>query len=304
MLLLPGQKKVCILLMVNLMFNQIKTFITSKILYNISKIVLTNFNGNDNYMTYAKKLLTTKIQPNGITALFMGQTDLDTGLWFPIKKMTWKYLNGEYLDLKTVFTHGAEKLKNMYPEKSPFLLSGNLKRISRSNNISACPWRNRMPINRQPDPSLFSCLGLSPNPPYDPISYVSRSGGYRYGDTNDLFPEILPDPDGDYHFIFRPVDSYVFTNPNQPELETITEGEIVTPQLVEAQIKLSCQSQIIGIAPGYIRELIKKYQEQLSIKIYQVNYGLPLEYQFLCQATLNQNSGIPFTELEYQPQSV
>jgi hypothetical protein len=38
-------------------------------------------------------ILQTKQQTQEITALYMGQTDLETGLWLPIQKMTWDYID-------------------------------------------------------------------------------------------------------------------------------------------------------------------------------------------------------------------
>lgn len=157
-----------------------------------------------------------------------------------------------------------------------------------------------MPVNREPDPKMLESLGLDFNQ-FDPIEYVARSGGYRYGDCEDLFPEVQPDRLGNYNFVFRTVDSYTFSTPNRPELNSINVGDKVLATLIEGRLKLQCQDYIIGSTPPYIRELYKKYREHLKISVFKVNPEVPYEYQFLLLASLNQKIGIPFSELEYQP---
>lgn len=251
-------------------------------------------------MNYRKDRLANTIEQNQITALYMGQTDIQMGLWFPIQKMTWEYVGGEYINCITVFTRGAEKLQQMYPQRPHIVTLGSLDHVRRSRILNRCSFANRMPLKRLPSKNKLEALGLDPNTPVDPIVYVSRSGGYRYGDRNDLFPETAPDTWGNYNFIFRPVDCYKFASNDLPLLKNLKEGNQVTP-LIREKVELKCNNQVIGVAPGYIKQLIKKYQDNLKIWIKRINYDVPPEYQFLCQATLPKDVGVPFSESEYQP---
>lgn len=251
-----------------------------------------------NYISFLPRL---EDQTNRITAMFMGRTDLTTGLWFPIQKMTWKRQNHEYVDCVTVYTKGALKLEELHPEIPNLVTFGNLSQVFKYRDIYSCSWSNRLPVNRDPDPQTLEYLGLDPDALVDPILYAERSGGYRHGDRQDLFPEVQADERGNYNFVFRNVDAFQFTTANRPQLHQIQIGEAVTADLVEGKIRLNCQGYDVGSAPPYIRELSKKYRADLNICIYQVNPNAPFEYQFLFKASLNQEIGIPFCEPEYEP---
>ncbi len=231
----------------------------------------------------------------------MGRTDMTTGLWFPIQKMTWIRQNYEYVDCTIVFTKGAKKLEELHPDIPNLVTFGNLEQVFKYRDIYSCGWSNRLPVNRDPDPQILKYFGLDPDAPLDPILYAERSGGYRHGDRRDLFPEVQADEQGNYNFVFRNVDASQFTTANRPELHSFQIGEAVTASMVEGKIKLHCWGYDLGSAPPYIRELYKKYQDSLNISIYQVNKDAPFEYQFLFKASLNQERGIPFSEPEYEP---
>jgi hypothetical protein len=248
-------------------------------------------------------VLTQLKQINQITALFMGQTDLKTGLWFPIKKMTWDYIDGEYLNCITVYTTGARRLLQMYPNNPHLVGFGSLDRVRKDKDIYRCPFANRMPLSREPLPEKLSVLGLDSEASerVDPVKYVARSGGYRHGDNNDLFPEITPDVNGVYNFYFLPISSYQIAHPDDGEFDYLTPGEKLNPILIDNQIKLQHLHTIIGSTPGYITELIKKYQDALALSIAKINSNVPKNYKLLCRASLDRSIGTPFKELEYQP---
>lgn len=240
-------------------------------------------------------------QANRITAMFMGRTDMMTGLWFPVQKMTWTRQNYEYVDCTTVFTQGAKKLEELHPDKPNIVTVGSLEQIFLYRDIYSCGWSNRLPVNRDPDPQILKYFGLLPDASLDPILYAERSGGYRHGDRQDLFPEVQADGQGNYNFVFRNVDASQFTTANKPELHQIKVGEEVTADIVDGKIRLNCRGYDVGSAPNYIRELHRKYQDNLNIRVYQVNKDAPFEYQFLFLASLNQEIGTPFSEPEYKP---
>ena len=237
---------------------------------------------------------------NKITALFLGRTDKSTGLWFPIQKMTWGKTNSKYTDCITVFTNGARQLEQLYPTQPNIVTFGSLNQIIESESIDSCSWSNRMPVGREPNPNIIKFLGLDPNADLDPVIYVARDGGYRHGDLRNIFPQIEPDPFGKYNFIFRNVDSYCFSPENKSELNCIEETETVMPQFIDGRLQLICHNSFIGYAPPHIRELYKKYRNNLKIEIYKVNRQAPFAYQFLLVASLDREIGIPFSEIEYQ----
>lgn len=244
--------------------------------------------------------MTETLRKNQIKSLFMGQTE--DNFWFPVAKMTWDYEEGEYRNCKVFYLKGAAELEQLYP-KNPYIVSlGSLERVFTSKDIKTCFWHKRLPVNRPvANPKMFEKLGLSGNPPYDPVEYIARSGGYWKGDSNDLFPEVLPDKEGNYNFYFRPVDCWSFSTPNRPELENIAVGEIVKPLFFGEKIKLECQKKIIGTVPGYIRYLIDKYKEALKLTVAVVNDSLPYEHQTLVRACLSRDVGVPFIEEIFQP---
>jgi hypothetical protein len=239
-----------------------------------------------------------KLETNKISALYMGQTDLITGQWFPIKKMTWDYIDGEYVNCITAYTNGAKILRDMYPHNPHLVGFGSLDRIR-------CSFANRMPLSRSPLPEKLEVLGLDSSNPddVDPVEYVARSGGYRLGDSNDLFPEILPDKNGSYNFYFLPHSSYEFVNLrdeiyslNYPEV-----GKKLHPLVSNEKMVLQYKNYIVGSIPGYITQMIAKYKDQLKINVVKVNLSVPRNYRLLCCASFSEFIGTPFTELEYQP---
>lgn len=236
-----------------------------------------------------------------IIAMFMGRTDATTGLWFPVQKMTWRRQNHEYVNCTTIFTKGAKKLEELHPEIPNLVTFGSLEQVFHYKDIYSCGWSNRLPVNRDPEPQIIKYLGLDPDAPLDPILYAERSGGYRHGDRQDLFPEVQADEQGNYNFVFRNVAKSQFTTANRPELNQLQVGEVVTANMFEGEIKLNCRGYDLGSAPPYIRELYKQYRDSLNICIYQVNQDAPFEYQFLLLACLNREVGIPFSEPEYEP---
>lgn len=231
----------------------------------------------------------------------MGRTDKVTRLWFPIQKMTWSYSGGEYSNCTLVFTQGAKKFEQLYPEQSNIITFSSLKQVIESENIHSCPWSNRMPVNQEPNPYIVKFLGLDRTSEIDFVEYVAINGGYRHGDMRNIFPEVRADNNGKYNFIFRNVDSYCFSTENKPELSSIKETEKVIPTFVEGRLQLNCRGLFIGYAPPHIKELYKKYRDDLEISVYKVNQQAPFEYQFLLLATLDRQIGVPFSELEYQP---
>lgn len=260
---------------------------------------------------------------NKITALFMGEIDTDTGNWFPIKKMTWgQKKRNNYVNCRIEFTQGANKYQMLHPNTKNLFMPRDTNKVMEYKDVLSCSWRNRMPVSRSLEAELKICLGFDSASSVDPIEFVARDGGHRYGDRRDLFPEIESDQQGNYNFIFRGVDSWVMSSDNRQNLETtISVGDRVSPLLKEdieqtswtanltlsdpipeaIRMKLYVKDQLVGYAPFWVKELYQKFGEAFEIKIYQKNLGMPFEYQFLFLATVNKDAGVPFSQPEYQP---
>lgn len=261
---------------------------------------------------------------NKITALFMGETDLHTGLWFPWQKMTWEKKKGtNYINLKIEFLEGAKGFRELYPKSENVVDYG---RVMNYRDISYCPWRNRMHFHRSMSESdrKFYDIDLelyrfSFNNEVDPIEYAVISGGYRHGDKCDIFPELAPDEQGNYNFIFRGQDAWYFSKENSPEIEAIPLGAKVTlqppaqekiqrgewkehtapPEVI--RMKMFAEGKLVGYAPPYIRELYKSFGENLQVVTCAKNLGVQLDDQFIFKAIINQKVGTPFSETRYQP---
>ena len=231
---------------------------------------------------------------NKITALFMGTTNIKTRLWVPFQKMTWTYCNGRYIDCKLVPTKGVEKHNpSIFPDKPP--------QTWVSPNFFYSRWSQRMPVSRPLNPETLEIMGLeNPFIGNDPVIYSSRSGGYRKGDNHDLFPEIEPNDEGKYNFVFPNFDSFAIGIKNEPELHQLKKDELVTPKLIEGRLELYCRNRLIGYAPPYIREMFKEFQQNLIIKIIKANRETFFHRQFLLLATLDKLVGIPFSGNDYQ----
>ena len=272
-------------------------------------------------MILIQKQKLTKPISNQVISLFMGEVDSKTGIWFPIKKMIWKEKQGNsYLDCSIHFIKGAQIYQSLYPERKNLFVPKDLKRIMKYEDILSCPWRNRMPVARPLEKELKMNLGFDSDASVDPVEFVARDGGYRNGDLCDIFPEVAPDEQGNYNFVFRGIDTWVMCSDNKPELETIPVGTKVRIQPLNKEkiapgewekpiielppetirMKMYVEDRMVGYAPHYIQELHRQFNEQLRIEIFQVNSKVPFEYQFLFLASVNQEAGIPYSEPKFQ----
>lgn len=251
----------------------------------------------------------------------MGEVDFDTGIWFPIKKMTWsEKKERNYLNCKIGFVEGAKQYQRLHPELKNLFMPRDINKVMQFRDVLSCSWRNRMPVSRPVEEKLKICLGLNSTNAVDPVEFVARDGGYRHGDLCNIFPEVAPNEQGNYNFVFRGIDRWVMSSSNKPELETISVGAKVTiqpptrekllsdewkkttiePPPEAIRMKLYAENYMVGYAPHYIQEFYRQFGEQLKIKILQVNSGVPFEYQFLFLATLSQKAGNPYLEPKLQ----
>ena len=258
---------------------------------------------------------------NQITSLFMGKLDFKTGLWFPVKKIIWKEKqNDSYKDCSIHFVKGAQMYSSLYSERKNLFIPKDLNRIMKYKDLIQSPLRNRIPVARALEKEVAICLGFNSDFPIDPVEFLARDGGYRHGDLYDIFPEVAPDKRGNYNFLFRGIDIWTMSTNNKPELETIpTQANVIIklpqrkivpgewkkpmlespPEAIRA--KMYVKNQMVGYAPHYIQELYQQFKEQLKIEVFQVNFGVPFEYQFLFLATVNQTlAEIPYSSEKFR----
>jgi hypothetical protein len=108
-----------------------------------------------------------------------------------------------------------------------------------------------MPLDRPQEMRWYlPSLGL-PSELDDPIAFVARSGGYRETDSLDIFPEVLPDPDGCYRFYFllRKLSSV-----DETVVKIVVKGDPIDIQDWWAIHQPT--GQRLGKVPGYIRDFL------------------------------------------------
>jgi hypothetical protein len=237
---------------------------------------------------------TSLCQGLDITALFLGWQDYQSDLWLPVAKMTWKDDLSQYCFR---YTKGMEFAIEISPiEKSSFIRHPDRLYRSHITENESLDFKSRMPLSRtRYVPKQQQWLGL-PEDPIDPIAYVSRSGGRRYQDSYDVFPEIEPDSQGNYHFHFLPLDVSKLEPDCYEYLLQLPPGhqlEVTADRLSDGRFQL-------GRLPGYLREMAPACPTAVQIEVARVNPNAPRFHSLLCHATVNGALLTPFTAPEYQ----
>ena len=236
----------------------------------------------------------TLSQGREITGLFLGWQDYQSDLWLPVAKMTWAPDLSRYCKQ---YTKGMERAIEISPiEKSSFIRHPSRLYQSQLSENESLNFKSRMPLSRTKYvPEHQQWLGL-PEDPIDPIAYVSRTGGKRINDSYDVFPEVKPDQDGNYHFYFLPFDLNKLDPDNYKYLLQLIPGvklRIANDRLKDGNVDL-------GRLPGYLREIARSCPEAIDIEVAQINRKAPQYIGLLCHATINGKLVTPFTETEYQ----
>lgn len=228
-----------------------------------------------------------------ITALFLGWQDYQSDLWLPVGKMTWAPDLSQYCFR---YTQGMEKVFQVSIIQRS-ILQNDIRRLSRvinTRNVST-EFKNRMPSKpTRYFPKHLTWLGLPPDP-IDSIAYVSRSGGKQHGDSFDVFPEVRPDPNGDYHFHFFPLNLCDVSPELHINLMKYLPGHSF--QIVDGMI----EDGMIGLGelPGYLLEIARSYPEAIEIELAQVNLKAPQSHSLLCHATIRGKFLTPFQSEPY-----
>jgi hypothetical protein len=229
-----------------------------------------------------------------ITALYLGWQHPQSDLWLPVAKMTWAPDLSEYCFR---YTQGMQKAIEISPiEKSAFIHQPQHLYQSHITQEESLKFKSRMPLSRTRDvPKQQEWLGLPPEP-IDPISYVSRSGGYRHHDSYDVFPEVNIGDDGCYHFFFLPLDPWK----TEPDIyQHLLEYESGCPLQIDGNA-VKNGSIIFGKLPGYLAAIAKSRPDAISLDVAQINPRSPHYYSLLCHATVNGSMYTPFTSSEYK----
>lgn len=229
-----------------------------------------------------------------ITGLFLGWQDYQSDLWLPVAKMTWAPDLSRYC---LRYTKGMERAIEISPiEKSSFITHPDRLYQSHVTENESLKFKSRMPLSRtRYVPQQQQWLGL-PEDPIDPIAYVSRSGGRRYQDSYDVFPEIKPDSQGNYHFHFLPLDISKLEPDCYEYLLQLAPGhqlEVTDGRLDDGRFQL-------GRLPGYLLEMARTCPWAIQIEVARVNPKAPQFHSLLCHATVNGALLTPFANPEYQ----
>lgn len=228
-----------------------------------------------------------------ITGLFMGWTDPVSKRWFPTKKMTWN--GGKYY---TVYLQGMRSAMEISEAHRTIVKAGlaKLDRVSVSSNIDVS-FRTRMPVNRPfTDVEELERMGLSTDlAHFDPFEYTARSGGGVGGDTSDLFPEVIPDNFGVYHFYFGigDIDGLDIT-------EHIYSLQLGSRLIIKDSLIYHDHS-LLGQAPGYIADLAKNHPQAIDLTVDKINHDVYRFGKLLCHARIDSRVTIPFSDAHYQP---
>ncbi len=229
-----------------------------------------------------------------ITALFLGWQDYQSDLWLPVANMTWKDDFSQYCFR---YTKGMARAIEVSPiQKSSFITHPDRLYRSQITQNESLKFKSRMPLSRTRYVSKQQqWLGL-PEDPIDPIAYVSRSGGRRYQDSYDVFPEIKPDSQGNYHFHFLPLDVSKLEPDCYEYLLQLAPGdrlEITDNRLNDGRFQL-------GRLPGYLQDKARNCPAAIQIEVARVNPKAPQFHSLLCHATVNGALLTPFAAPEYQ----
>jgi hypothetical protein len=229
-----------------------------------------------------------------ITALYLGWQHPQSDLWLPVAKMTWAPDLSEYCFR---YTQGMQKAIEISPiEKSSFIRHPDRLYKAHITETESLKFKSRMPLSRtRYVPKQQQWFGL-PEDPIDPIAYVSRSGGHRYQDSYDVFPEIKPDLQGSYHFYFSPLGINQLDPNDYEHLLQLAPGN----RLEVTDNRLSYGGFPLGRLPGYLLDMVRTCQEAVKIEVAKVNPKAPQFHSLLCHATVNGALLTPFAAPEYQ----
>lgn len=232
------------------------------------------------------------IENSKVTALFMGWTDPNTNLWFPIKKMTWN--DGKYY---TVYLRGMIAAMDVSAAHRTLVRAGlaKLDEVNISNEIEVS-FRTRLPVNRPfTDTHKLDRLCLSTDlSQFDPFEYVARSGGYG-NDNSEIFAQTNPDRFGTYNF-------YSGTR----YIEGVDPSEYISQLEVGDRLRIEKgsiyhQDILLGRASGYINDLVKYHPQAVNLTIAKINHDLYRFGKILCHLQVNGKVYEPFSDPYYQP---
>jgi hypothetical protein len=234
----------------------------------------------------------TTIANSKVTALFMGWTDPNTNLWFPIKKMTWN--DGKYY---TVYLRGMLAAMDASETHRTLVKAGlaKLDRVKISGDIEVS-FRTRIPVNRPfTDTNELERLGLSTDlSSFDPFEYIARSGGYG-NDNSEIFAQVDPDRSGIYHF-------YSGTR----YIEGVDPSEYISQLEVGDRLRVEKgsiyhQNLLLGRAAGYINDLVRYHPQAVSLTIAKINHDIYRFGKILCHLQVDGKVYEPFSDPYYQP---
>ena len=262
-------------------------------------------------MTTIKNIASTSIKDTAvqslrtdrITALYLGcktndLPNLTKPIWVPIYRMSWDDEGNFYYSYTKGFERHHEQLKGHIINPD-----GGFNRLWKTKHLDT-RFSTRIP-RRAEEMKIYDLLGVG-DVKGDYIAYLARSGGRRFGDNYDIFPEVQCNENGFYSFNFLIVGlgNKVKHNHDQVKLiaDTIEAVEPLELKIESEHSYIFCRGVELGYCPEYIHHLIKSDSYcQHQIEIERVNpesetYGgrivvnLQLKFDFA-----------PWQQSEFQP---
>ena len=212
------------------------------------------------------------LRTDRITALYLGcktndLPDFPRPIWLPIYRMSWDDEGYFYYSYTKGFEQHHEQLKGHII--NPI---GGFSQLWKTKHLDT-RFGTRIP-RRHDSMSEYDWLGIG-DAKGDYIACLARSGGRRFGDNYDIFPEVQPDFHGDYNFYFAVlglIDSIKQSDDAKTVFETLETGASLELKVGEEHSYIIGRGLELGHCPEYINRLLKLVSlQQQEIQVEQVN---------------------------------
>ena len=207
-----------------------------------------------------------------ITALYLGCKTNDLPnfpkpIWLPIYRMSWDLEGYFYYSYTKGFSKHHEQLKGHII--NPI---GGFSQLWKTKHLDT-RFSTRIP-RRADSMSEYDWLGIG-DAKGDYIAILARSGGRRFGDNYDIFPEVQCDLHGHYNFYFAVlglVDSIKQSDDAETVFETLETGEFLELKVGDEHSYVIGRGLKLGHCPEYINRLLRLAAlQQQEIQVEQVN---------------------------------
>lgn len=214
--------------------------------------------------------------------------------WHPVAKL--QRARGQYV---FGYTRGALGSPNF----SPFAGLTDLKAVYVSEELFPI-FANRVMNERRPEFSQYArWSGIHQNPHSDPLLLMARMGGGRATDTLQVHPVPERSADGLYEMVFFCHGGRHVLEQAQEQTLSLVPGEKLFPMLDfqnpfdpdAVALRSSDPAAMIGYCPRYLAGDLKRLADggdnNLQIRVRQVNRDAPVQFRLLCELVSRWPSG-------------